>query len=180
MTSQPGQHRGGEHVVRQAVGQLGTHICGGRGDHHQVRAVGQGDVLHLVGEVPVKGIHHTAIAGELLKGEGGDEFGGVLGEDHFHRAVLLHQGGGQSGRLIGGNAAGDPQQDGFPFQHDDEILLLAGWTQNFDTRIMTQIRPVVKELVHIRKVLENLSLAIPWDFRYNKPDKRAWFPPSPS
>ena len=142
--------------------------------------VGQGDVLHLVGEVPVKGIHHTAVAGELLKGEGSDEFCGVLGEDHFHRAVLLHQGGGQGGRLIGGNAAGDPQQNGFPFQHDDEILLLAGWTQNFDTRIMTQIRPLVKELVHIRKVLENPSLAIPWDFRYNKPDKRAWFPPSPS
>ena len=38
---------------------------------------------------------------------------------------------------------------------------------------MTQIQPVVKELVHIRKVLENLSLAIQGEFRYNDADKRA-------
>lgn len=44
---------------------------------------------------------------------------------------------------------------------------------------MTQNRPIVKELVHIRKVLENLSLAIQTQFRYNKLDKRAQALPSP-
>ena len=32
---------------------------------------------------------------------------------------------------------------------------------------------LVKEEVHIRKVLENLSLVICLKFRYNEPDKRA-------
>ena len=35
------QGNGGQHVIRQAVGQLGDHICGCRGDQHQIRRVGQ-------------------------------------------------------------------------------------------------------------------------------------------
>ena len=68
-----GQHCGGEHIVGQPVGQLGAHIGGGGGDDHQVGAVGQGDVLHLMGEVAVKGVHHGPVPGELFKSEGGDE-----------------------------------------------------------------------------------------------------------
>ena len=65
-----GQHCGGEHIVGQPVGQLGAHIGGGGGDDHQVGAVGQGDVLHLMGEVAVKGVHHGPVPGELFKSEG--------------------------------------------------------------------------------------------------------------
>lgn len=38
--------------------------------------------------------------------------------------------------------------------------------------IMTQTTRIVKELVHIRKVLENLSLEIGAYFRYNEAVKR--------
>jgi hypothetical protein len=38
--------------------------------------------------------------------------------------------------------------------------------------IMTQTARIVKELVHICKVLENLSLAIGGQFRYNDSVKR--------
>ena len=99
------------------MGQLGAHVGGGGGHQHQVGAAGQGDVLHLVGEVPVKGVHHAPVAGELFKGERSDELGGVLGQNDLHAAVLLYQGGGQIGRLIGGDAPRDPQQDGFSLQH---------------------------------------------------------------
>ena len=100
------------------MGYLGNHVGRGRGDKHQVGALGQGDVLHLMGEAAVKGVHHGAVPGELLKGQRGDEPGGVVGHDYLHAGVQLDQGGGQRGGLIGGDAAGDAQQNGFPFQHD--------------------------------------------------------------
>ena len=108
-----GQHSGGEHIVRQPVGQFGAHIGGGGGDEYQVGAVRQGDVLYLVGEVPVEGVHHAPPPGELLKGEGGDKSGGVLGHDHLHTGAPLHQRRGQSGRLVGRDSPCDPQKDGF-------------------------------------------------------------------
>ena len=99
------------------MGQLGAHIGGGGSDQHQIGAAGQGDVLHLVGEIPVKGIHHGAVPGELLEGEGRDELGGVLCQDHLHMAVLFDQGGGQGGGLIGGDAARDPKKNCFSAEH---------------------------------------------------------------
>ena len=110
-----GQHSGGEHVVGQAVGQFGAHVGGGRGDDDQICPVSQGDVLHLVGEVPVEGVHHAPVSCELLKGEGGDKLGGVGGHNNLHGGVLLHQRRGQCRRLIGGDAPGHAQQNGFAF-----------------------------------------------------------------
>ena len=112
-----GQHRGGQHIVRNAVGQFGAHIGGGRGDDDQVGPVGHGDVLHLMDEVAVKGVGQALVARQLLKGERSDELGGVLGHDDLHMGVLLDQRGGKIGSLVRGDAAGDAQQDGFSLQH---------------------------------------------------------------
>ena len=112
-----GQHRGGEHIVGQSVGKLRADVGRGRGNDNQVGTLGQGDVLHLVGEIPVKGIDHGAAAGELLKGQGRYKLSGIFGHDHLHRRVLLDKQGSQSGRLVGGDSAGDAQQNGFSFQH---------------------------------------------------------------
>ena len=90
-----------------------------RGDNDQIGTFRQGNMLHLMAEIPVKGIHHGAAAGELFKGQGGDEFRGVFGHDNFHSGMLLDQGRCQGGRLVGGNAAGDAKKNGFSFQHGE-------------------------------------------------------------
>ena len=91
------------------MGQLGQHVGGGGSDEDKVRPVGHSDVLHAVLKVPVKGVHQGLVAGELLKGDGGDKLGGVLGHNDLDVGVLLDQGGGQGRRLVAGDAAGDPQ-----------------------------------------------------------------------
>ena len=86
-----GQHRGGEHVVGNTVGQFGGYVGGGRSHHDYVRLLGQGDVLHVELEAPVKGVYRGLVAGEGLKDHGGDKAGGVLGHEHMDVGVLLHQ-----------------------------------------------------------------------------------------
>ena len=85
--------------------------------NHAITVNQEGNMLHLMGEIPVEGVHHRPAAGKLLEGQGRNELGGVFGHDDLHRGVLLDKGGGQSGSLIGGNSAGDAQKDGFSFQH---------------------------------------------------------------
>ena len=108
-----GQHRGGEHIVSQTVGQFGADVGRGRSNQDQVSPVGQGNVLHLMGEIPVKGVDNGAAARQLFKGQRGDKLRGVLGHNHLHRRVLLDQSRAESRGLIGGNAAGNAQKDGF-------------------------------------------------------------------
>ena len=55
------------------MGQLRQHIGRRRGDEHQVGLLGQGDMLDLVGEIPVEGIEHRAVARQGFKGQGGDK-----------------------------------------------------------------------------------------------------------
>ena len=104
-----GQHRGGQHIVRQAVRQLGDDVGRSRSDHHQISLVGHGDVLHLEGKIPVKGVHQCLVAGQRLKGHRRDKLCGVLGHEHLHIAPQLHQGGSQVGHFVCGDPAGDPQ-----------------------------------------------------------------------
>ena len=74
-------------------------------------------MLHLMDKVPVKGIHHDPVAGELLKGQRRDKLCGIAGHDHFHGCPELHKGGCQRGSLIGGDATGHAQKYGFSLQH---------------------------------------------------------------
>ena len=91
------------------MSQLGDDVGSGGRDHHQVRLVSYRDVLHLEGEIPVKGVHQRLVAGQRLKGHRRDELRGVLGHEHLHIAPQLHQSGSQVGHLIRGDPAGDPQ-----------------------------------------------------------------------
>ena len=73
----------------------------------------KGDMLHLMGEIPVKGVDDGAAACQLLKGQRGDKLRSMLSHNDLHRRVLLDQGRAEGRGLIGGNAAGDAQKDGF-------------------------------------------------------------------
>ena len=65
----------------------------------------------------------TAVAGQALEGNGGDDFLRVGGEDGFHLEAALDQPGAQIWNFISSNTAGDAQQymsflwheDGAPF-----------------------------------------------------------------
>ena len=110
------QDHGGQHVVRDAVGELGDDVRRGRGDENEVRCLRQGDVGDIVLEIPGEGIHHAPVVGQGLKGQGGDELGGVLGHDDVDLRPGLPQGAGHVGNFIGGNAPGDAQQHALSFQ----------------------------------------------------------------
>ena len=112
-----GQEGGAEHIVPQAVGDLGADIGGGGGNDHQIRPVRQGDMLHLIHRESVKGIRIRLPGGEVLEGERRDELRRVLRHHHVHLGMELHQGRCQIRRLVGRDPPGDPQQHGFPFQH---------------------------------------------------------------
>ena len=74
-------------------------------------------MLHLMAEIPVKGIYHSATPGKLFKSKRGYELGCVLGHDNFNCGVLLDQCRCQRSSFIRSNSAGDTQKDGFSFQH---------------------------------------------------------------
>ena len=118
-----GHDGGGEHIVGQAVGDLADDIGRGRGHQDHVGALGQGHMLHGVLEIPVEGVHQALVGGEGLEGDGVDEIGGVLGHQHLDIGVELLEHGCQRSDLIGGDGAGDGQNDGFIFQHWDLLLL---------------------------------------------------------
>ena len=122
-----GQHGGGEHVVGDAVGHLGDDVGRGRSDHHKVGTLGERHMLDVVLEVAVEGVDHAAGVAQRLKGQWGDELGGVFGHDDLHVAVLFGQHAGDVGHLVGGNRAGDAQHDGFSFKHKKSFLLLCAF-----------------------------------------------------
>ena len=116
------QNHRGEHVIGNAVGQLGDNIGGGRRHQNQVRSGGQGDVGNVILKVPGKGVHHTPVVGQGLKGQGGNKLSGVLGHHHMDLRPRFPQGAGHVGHFIGGNAAGHTQQDALSLQIFHESL----------------------------------------------------------
>ena len=112
-----GQHRGGQHIVGQAVCQLGADIGSSRSNQHQIGALSQRDVLHLMHKVAVKGVDDGLASGQLFKGQRRNELGGVFRHDHLYCGVQLDEGRCQRGCLIGGDPAGNTQQNGFFLQH---------------------------------------------------------------
>ena len=118
-----GQHRGREHVVGKAVGELGDHVRGRGRDQHVIRPVRDGDVLDAVSEVAVERVRERLVARELLERDGRDKLRGVFRHEHLHVRVLLHEQGRQTCRLVGRNAAGHAENDGLSPEHGETSLV---------------------------------------------------------
>ena len=129
-----GQEGGAEHIVPQAMGDLGADVGGGGGHDHQIRPVRQGDMLHFVHRKAVEGIRIRLPGGQMLEGEGGDELCCVLRHHHVHLGMELHQGRRQVRRLIGRDPPGDPQQYGFSFQHVRRLPWLVSFGESLYPR----------------------------------------------
>ena len=111
-----GHDRGGKHIVRNAVCELADHVGGRRGDHHHVRLLCKGDVLHAVLEVPVKCVDEALVRGQRLEGDGVNEIRGVSGHHHLYVAAELFEHPGKICDFIGGDAAGNGKHRGFSFE----------------------------------------------------------------
>ena len=112
-----GQNGGRQHIVRQAVRQLSQHVGSRRSDQDKIRPVGNGDVGYTVLETAVKGVYQYLVAGELFKGDGRDEPGGIFRHKHLYIGMLLHQCRGQRGSLITGDAPCHAQDNRLSTKH---------------------------------------------------------------
>ena len=106
-------HRGGQHIIRNAVGDFSDHIGRSGGDHDHISPLGEGDMFHAVLEVPVKGVDQTLVAGERFEGNGIDELGGILGHQYLDITVELFQHPRQIGDLVCRDTSANGQNNGF-------------------------------------------------------------------
>ena len=92
-------------------------------DQHQIRRLGQRDVLGLELEVAVEGIDADAVFRQCLKGQRGDELARVLGHDDVDVIVFFLQSAGDVCRFIGGDPARNSYED-LTLHQSLEILTL--------------------------------------------------------
>ena len=112
----PARHDGGgQHVVRNAMGNLADHIGRGRGHHHNIRLLCKGHMLHAELKVPVKCIHQAFVACQALKSYGINEVSGVLCHQYMDLHALFNQHAGQAGCLISCNASCHSKKDCLSF-----------------------------------------------------------------
>ena len=112
-----GQHRGGEHIVCNAVRQFRQNVGCCRCNHTEIRLFGQRHMLHLKLKIAVKRIHGALVAGERFKRDRVDKIDGVRRHDHMHITAELDKPAHHVGSLVGGNAAADTEQDCFSLHH---------------------------------------------------------------
>ena len=105
------QHHRRQQIVGHAGREARDRVGGRRRDDDQVGLVGQADVpdLRLLGQVEELAPHR--VARQRLHRERRDELRRGLGEDHPHVGARLDQQAAELGRLVGGDAAGHPQDD---------------------------------------------------------------------
>ena len=112
-----GQQRGGEHIIRNAMGQFGHQVGGGRSNQKHIRFLCQRDMLHIPAFHPGEGIHTDRAVAQGFKGKRRNQLGGVLGHDHIHFRMELAQAGYHLAGLIRRNAAGNAQHHMFAGEH---------------------------------------------------------------
>ena len=112
-----GQERGRRQVIGETMRHLGDQIGGRRGDHDQVRLARQADMadLGLVGQREQVGEH--PLPGQAGHRERGDELGAGAGQDAAHAKLALAQSADQLQRLVGGDPAGNDQQNATVLLH---------------------------------------------------------------
>ena len=104
-----GEQGVGEQVAGQAVGGLGEHVGGGRRDHHQVGALPDPDVGHLVHGLPDVGRHR--VAGQGRPGRLADEAERLPRRHDADVVTGLGEEAEQLARLVGGDARAHPEDD---------------------------------------------------------------------
>jgi hypothetical protein len=95
------------------VGCLGQEIGGGGGHDQGVGPLGEGDVLDRLRALGIEQIGEHGPAGQRAEREGAHEALGVGGGDHGHLGARARQLAQQEDRLVGGDAAGDAQDQRF-------------------------------------------------------------------
>jgi hypothetical protein len=102
--------RGREQIVGQAVRHLGDEVGARRRDHDRFDAARKLDVRHVVLEARVPQVGHHRLAGERLKRRRRDEARRRVGHRNLHFDVISLQEPRELGHLVGGDAAGDAEQ----------------------------------------------------------------------
>ncbi len=101
----------GHRVVDQAGRQLRQHVGGGRRDDDRIGPFSQLDVLDLLLRVELHDIGHHRAVGERSERERGDEAGRRGCHRHVHDRPGLDEPPHDEHRLVGRDAAGDPNDD---------------------------------------------------------------------
>jgi hypothetical protein len=71
-------------------------------------------VAHAVGHARVPHVGENGLAGQRLQRRRGDEAAGGFGHDDAHVGARLDEEARQLSRLVGGDSAGDPEQNALP------------------------------------------------------------------
>ena len=107
-----GKQRGGDEVIGDTVCHLGNDV-GRRGRHdHQIGLLCQRNVVDGVGGV-VEQAYGDRFVGERTEGERAHKLGGMLAHNDLDARATLLQQAHDIARLIGGDPAGNAQQDRF-------------------------------------------------------------------
>ena len=110
-----GEQRGGQQVVGTTRDGPRQQVGGGRGDHDEVGLLPDPDVWHLVHVIPDAGVDR--VAGQRLERRGADEAQRGLGRNDTDGMARLGQLTHDRGRLVGGDATGDADDDPLAFGH---------------------------------------------------------------
>ena len=104
-----GQQRRGQQVVGTARDRAGQQVSGGRRDDDEIGFLADADVRHLVDVIPDAGVH--GVSGQRLEGGGADEAQRGIGGDDADGVAGLGELTDDGGRLVGGDATGDADDD---------------------------------------------------------------------
>ena len=92
-------------------------VRSGRCDYDEVCPAGKLDVVHLVGAF-VPHFDMGFLSGERFDRERGYELRAAFGEDAFDGCTCFGEQADEIERFIGGDAAGNNQENAFSFKHD--------------------------------------------------------------
>ena len=112
------QHRSCQHVVCDAVGQLGYYISRSRSDNDCVCLFGHSHMLHFKFKISVKGVHQAFMPGKCFENNRIDEVLSILCHENFHVISVFYQHAGQGSRLVSGYSSRYSQQYRLLFFHE--------------------------------------------------------------
>ena len=112
----------GQQVVGNSRRQLADQVGRRRCDDGKFRKLRQRDMVHHEFAGPVKKVRSNTLARKGFKSQWGDEFTGMVRHDNPDLGAAPDQFPNQFGGLIGGDAAGNAQNDSSSLQHGQDLL----------------------------------------------------------